>query len=250
MANEVALINDKELQAAFGAVGFGEFRKEVTFPYLSIAAKTSDRAVEGSATYIEGLKPGYLFNSISSRVYGNKIRVIILDYSAQFREHTKNDKGGKGDFVRIVPPAEIRTFTQDQIRDYTKNGFPNGNLLEEVKMFYVVLPDFKEDGIMKWSFPKGSFKHIRNWGGMIVRTGEPYPAHIWEVATGMMKNEIASWFTIGNDDTTFVKDCGAVPKELLLGDVKEAFDLVQAIRKSENNAPVIKHDAGGDEVPF
>jgi hypothetical protein len=66
----------------------------------------------------------------------------------------------------------------------------------------------------------------------------------------MMKNEIASWFTIGNDDTTFVKDCGAVPKELLLGDVKEAFDLVQAIRKSENNAPVIKHDAGGDEVPF
>lgn len=235
MSNELTTVDDKSLQDAFGSVGFGDFGKEIKFPYLSIAAKGTDLAIEGSPKYIEGLKPGFFFNALTKRVYGKKVNAIILDYSTQHKEWTKKPAGAgfqKDSFVRIVPPAEIKTFTNEQLRDYTKHFMPNGNMLEEVKLFYLVLPEYKEDGIMQFSLGKGSFKHVRNWGGMVVRTGQAYPAHVWEVSTGLMDDGTNSWFTIGNNDTTFVKDLGKLPGDLL-ADVVDAFQLVQSVKGAE-----------------
>lgn len=231
MSTELALANDNDLVEAFGAGGLGEFASEVKFDYISIAAKNTDMVIEGSPSYVEGLKSGYFFNAKTKRVYGKKLKVIILDYHTMHKEHTKKPNGQKDKFVRVVPESEIKSFSFDQLKDYNKNGLPNGNILEELKVFYLVMPEFKEDGIVILTLSKGSFKHVRNWGNLLLRTSPVLPAHIWEVETALMGLGENSYFSIGTDDNTLVKDAGALPKDLI-GDVKDAYELVKKYRAS------------------
>jgi hypothetical protein len=251
---DLTAISDAEITDAFGAVGLGDFAKEQKFDYLSIAAKGTDKAVEGSPTYVEGLKPGYFFNATTDRVYGNKLRMIILDYFDEFREYKvemKNGKEGKGDWVKTYSHNEARMLTPAQVASYLKDKAPSGNIFDQVKMFYVILPDFKEDGILKFSQGKGGFKHVRNWATKILKTGEAYPAHIWEVGTGFMTKDDYSWFSIGNNDTTFVTDLGRWGKDIK-DDVVEAFRLVQSFRKEDPRTETKQIAAPADdkEIPF
>jgi hypothetical protein len=88
---------------------------------------------------------------------------------------------------------------------------------------------------------------------MIVRTGKPYPAHIWEVSTGLIAKADFPYFTIGTDDVTLVKDLGPITDRALLLEIKEHFDFVQAIRAQEKTgslkiaAPVASVD---DDIPY
>lgn len=233
MSTELALANDNDLVAAFGASDMSELASQVRFDYISIAAKNTDMVIEGSDTYIEGLRPGFFFNAKTKRVYGKKIKVIILDFFTMHKEHTRKQAGSnqKDKFVRVVPESEIKSFSFDQLKDYNKNGLPNGNILEELKVAYVVLPEFKEDGIMVFTLSKGSFKHVRNWWNMIIRTNLPFPAHVWEIETALMDGGDNSYFSIGNNDTTLVKDLGAIQKDILV-DVKDAYELVKGYRSA------------------
>jgi hypothetical protein len=253
----VAIVGDKDLDFAFGSVGFGEFGTQMSFPYLSIIAKTSDMAVEGSQTYVEGAKPGMFINSKTKRLYGKTIQVVILEYCTRYKEFTRKTNGQNDQFVRIVPLEEIATYSANQLKEYTKNFLPNGNNLVEVKDMYVYLPQFKEDGVLLFEHSKGSFRHVRYWGTEVVKTGLPYPACIWEVSTGLISKAEYPYFTIGTDDVTLVKKLGKITELIpdFVHEVKDHFDFVQAIRAQEKTggmklATPVHETVEDDSIPY
>jgi hypothetical protein len=50
-------------------------------PRLQIAAGTSKQVIEGSDVYIEGLRQGEIFNTVTGEIYGKEVFVVPLWYS-------------------------------------------------------------------------------------------------------------------------------------------------------------------------
>lgn len=260
MSNDLVVANDNDL-AVFGGVGAGAFADEVKFPFLTIAAKNTDMIIRESGKYIEGLEAGFFVAPESKTVVGKSVQMIVLAIVNRYKESKVN--GNDREFVRIVPSYEIRQFAPAQLREYLKNTLPNGNILDEEKLIYCVLPDFRELGVLMFSVGVGGFKHVRNWGAMIVKTGDPFPSHIWKLTTGFMSKDIngkkTSWFTLGDNDNTFIEDLGRVPKDML-SDVVEAWKMVDKFIKSEESGgasmkSVQTHAAIGapdneDDIPY
>jgi hypothetical protein len=47
-------------------------------PRLQIAAGTSKQVIEGSDVYIEGLRQGEVFNTVTGEIYGKEVFVVSL----------------------------------------------------------------------------------------------------------------------------------------------------------------------------
>lgn len=74
MGKELAVI-----QPVVGSGLMGIREQDQMIPRIQIAA--GDQAIEGSDVYIEGIKQGDIFNTLTSEIYGKEIIVVPLWYS-------------------------------------------------------------------------------------------------------------------------------------------------------------------------
>lgn len=218
MANELTIVNDvnQDLLAAYGITpgssGFDDFGAEdVQMGWLRIAAKNTDAANEDSKDYIKGLKPGFFFNTLSKKVYGKTLKLIVLRYFKSYSEHTP---GQNGEFVRPVSKAEVDAIppTSQQNGHYI---LPSGNIIKEQANYLVLLPEYPEEGIVRFPLSTGSYKHVKNWNGQILKTPDIWTG-IWEVSTSLMTSKQGqTYYSIGSETTTNVSRAGYVPLEIV-----------------------------------
>lgn len=242
MSNEIALRDSFDLSVYQGPTGLeGLGADDISMPWLRIAAKNTDAAIEGSTDYIDGLKPGYFFNTLSKKVYGNSLKLIALRYFKSYAEHTAAQDG---DFVRTVPASEVAKLT----RVGTNYPLAGGHVVKESLNYLVALPEDPEAGILRFSLGPGAYKHVKNWNALMLSAKAPMWAVVWEVGTALSTSADGSYkfFSIGSDNT-LVKRVGFLDPNSTLGkDAFEAFNHAKNFNPDGN--PVASDDAG--DAPF
>lgn len=106
-------------------------------PRLKLLQSNSDEVTEGHDKYVDGAKPGRIFNSAGNNVYGaDGIKVIVCGYVKEWPEWQDRGTGSSAPVNVFTPQSKPR----DAVRgDDGKFRLPNGNYIEETANFYVLI---------------------------------------------------------------------------------------------------------------
>ena len=224
-----------------------QFRQEeLELPFLRVAQKGSPQVDEDKPEYIEGLKPGQYFNTVSSENYGDTLVVQVHGYYQSFIIW-KGEKGA-GEFAGVMTPEEFRAFeTTNQLR---RDGGDFVHLVDgeelrysDTRNFIVSLPEYESEGIVIYPMASTGIKAARKWNTLQnnrLLNGERTKryATIWEIKTSGFEKDGWSW-----KQTSSIKPIGWATAELaLLGQGFEEF--VKSIKeqgvKYQNESGVIE----------
>lgn len=221
MSKELVVKEMDEKALAMFAVEEGQeehlSQEEMELPFLRVAQKGSPQVDEDKPEYIKGLKPGLYFNTVSSKVYGDTLKVQVHGY---FQNYTiwKGDKGS-GEFQGTMTPEEFREF--EQRNNLTRDGGDyihtvNGENLRytDTRNFIVSLPEHEEEGILIYPLSSTGIKAARKWntlnnGRRINGRPAKRYATLWEIQTAGFEKNGYTWKQTAN-----IKTLGWVTPEL------------------------------------
>ena len=143
MANEIKAKQSGSL-ALFGddaSKGFENMTQEdLALPFVRILGQLSPQVTEGDAKYIEGAKPGMIYNTVTNDLFDGKkgIKVIPCYYKKDYPEWNDRGEGPSAPAAVHLPNSPIiqtgkREATGSKIR------LPNGNYMEETASYYVLI---------------------------------------------------------------------------------------------------------------
>ena len=193
-------------------------------PFIKIAQKATPEADELSPEYIEGLKQGMFFNTLTKEVYGDTFNAIVIGYKQSWLVYGP----ALGDFKGEYAPNSFETVGSEFAKDKAdKLKDMDGNSVVPSMIFYVVNADKPEDGIAILSLTSGNIKHAQNWAFSIVHAvranGKPAPiyGYVWKLKLEYNKKNDYTWFALGVENkTTIAKDMiddgkgGKKPREI------------------------------------
>lgn len=189
-------------------------REDVLIPRLCIAQALSPQLKKTNENYIKGLEVGAFFNSVTGRIYGEKVTVVPLFFFKQFIEFKDINAGGG--IVSMYHHAEDipadKTYRLDQVPQGEKpqvTEFKNEMCLivTEDGGLEPIVVSFKSTGMKtakKWNslmraIPLPSYakfydllsvtqtKGQQEWAGANVIPGEFVPAALFQAAETFFK---------------------------------------------------------------
>ena len=140
MSNEV-MKKDSGSLALFGddaAKGFENMTQDdMALPFVRILGQLSPQVTDGDAKYIEGAKPGMIYNTVTSELYDGKkgIKVIPCYYKKDYPEWSDRGDGPGAPVAVHLPNSPVIATGK---RDGSKIRLPNGNYVEKTAYFYVL----------------------------------------------------------------------------------------------------------------
>ena len=256
MSNEVVDKKETGSLALFGddaAKGFENMTQDdLALPFLRILGQLSPQVTEGDAKYVEGAKPGNIYNTVTSELFDGKkgIKIIPCYYKKDYPEWS--DRGdGPGAPVGIHLPNSPVIATGK--RDGSKIRLPNGNYLEETASYYV-MAETKTGGYTPAliSMKSTQLNVSKKWNSMMKTIQIPDgnggfaipPMHgvVYNLASTLQKNDKGSWYgwvvnmerIMGSEDKSLYIMCKDFNGNVSKGNVQTKAD-VEEIAK--DNAP-------------
>lgn len=259
----VAKTEDTELLAALAdeqGDGFDNVdRDSLSLPFLKIAQTQTPQVQEDDPLYIEGLKPGDFFNSVTQKGYGRELRVVLLGYYRMFLEW--EGEPGNGMLRGNYTPEEFEELRASGEAQPDGSAFrlSNGNRVSDTRNFLVFLPDHPEDGVLMFPLTSTGITHAKKLLSMARLTalpnGKPAPlyAKIWKLQTTLNKNDKGRWYQIGERGKTLAIDEGFIGKEIVQG-VREflgfANDMISQRKEISYSGAVDGHATEADSDDF
>jgi len=207
MSNEVMKKNTGSL-ALFGddaAKGFENMTQDdMALPFVRILGQLSPQVTDGDAKYIEGAKPGMIYNTVTSELYDGKkgIKVIPCYYKKDYPEWS--DRGdGPGAPVAVHMPNSPVIATGK--REGSQIRLPNGNYLEETASYFVMV-ETKSGGYTpalitmkstqlnvskKWNSMMKTTQIADGKGGFAI---PPMHGVVYNLTSTLQKNDKGSWY--------------------------------------------------------
>lgn len=227
---------------------------DVKIPYLKIAQADMDQVNEGTASYIEGLKPGYFFNNVSGKNYGKEVRLIVLGYFHHFTRWGC----GLGEFKEVYSKEEFEAIKDKLIQDGGKFLDPatgsdpkEQDRITEHKKLLVINADHLEDGFMMFDFTSSALGVFKKWMSMAFTEKRIYDS-IWTFTTLQRENEKFKkrWWAVGDKKSVLAKKVGStreiIDSQEKLSMLKDALETVMEITK-DPTAINMKEDSEGIE---
>lgn len=236
MSNELVVTEDEIKDLVSLTVEEGEeehlSQEELELPFLRVAQKGTPQVDDDKPEYIEGLKPGQYFNTVSGANYGDTLKVQVHGYFHNFIIW-KGEKGA-GEFAGTMTPEEFREFQNANTLARDGGDFVHTVDGEEIRYsdtrnFIVSLPEFPEDGVMIYPMASTGIKAAKKWNTLHNSrrvNGRPTQryATIWEIKTAGFEKNGYSW-----KQTATIKPLGwATPELRDFG--KGLSDLVKSIK--------------------
>jgi len=207
MSNEV-MKKDTGSVALFGddlQKGFENMTQEdMALPFVRILGQLSPQVTEGDAKYIEGAKPGMIYNTVTSECFDGKkgIKVIPCYYKKDYPEWSDRGDGPGAPVGVHLPHSPV---IQTGKRDGSKIRLPNGNYLEETASYYVLV-ETKAGGMTpalitmkstqlnvskKWNSMMKTIQISDGKGGMAI---PPMHGVVYNLQSVLQKNDKGSWY--------------------------------------------------------
>lgn len=164
---------------------------ELELPFLRVAQKGSPQVDEDKAEYIDGLKPGSYFSTLSGQVFGDTLKVQVHGYFHNFT--IWQGEKGNGVYKGTMTTEEFRAF-EKSVKLERDGGdmvqFKDGEQLRytDTHNFIVSLPEHEEEGIMLYPLSSTGCKAARKWnslhnGRRVNGKSTKRYATIWEIKT-------------------------------------------------------------------
>jgi len=177
---------------------------DLALPFVRILGQLSPQVTQGDAKFIEGARPGMIYNTVTNDLFDGKkgIKVIPCYYKRDYPEWS--DRGdGPGAPVAVHLPGSPIIKTGK--REGSKIRLPNGNYLEETASFYVMvetktgayapaLITMKSTQLnvsKKWNSMMKFIQMPDGKGGFAV---PPMHGVVYNLTSTLQKNDKGSWF--------------------------------------------------------
>lgn len=226
---------------ASDARGKGNITKEDTvLPRLAICQALSPEKDEDDAKFIDGIKEGDLFNSLTQTLYGrNPVQVAIIDVKKRAIEFEKGPDG--------KPTKNIIDWNVpwDDPRCEFTDG-PNGTRIPPIATrfydFIAYIPETMEPVVLSMS--KTKIPKAKALNGLLGMRPGPAWAGLFKVTTAREEKNGNKYFNYK------IQPAGPTPADVL--------PIAESLYKQFENAVVkvdqgteVEHDAAaGDKVPF
>ena len=211
----VALFGD-DLQQGFENMT----QDDMALPYVRILGQLSAQVNEGDGKYIDGAKPGMIFNNVTNEIFDGKkgIKVIPCYYKKDYPE-----KSDKGEMMAATVAVHLPNspIIQTGKREGSKIRLPNGNYLEETAYYYVLM-ETKAGGMTPAliTMKSSQLSVSKNWNSMMktiqIADGKggyaipPMHGVVYNLASALQKNDKGTWYgwsitqdrIMGQEDTS------------------------------------------------
>ena len=150
------------------ATGFDNMTQDdLALPYVRILGQLSAQVNEGDGKYIEGAKPGMIYNNVTHEIFDGKkgIKVVPCYYKKDYPE--KSDKGD-GNPLTVATHLPNSPIIKTGKREGSKIRLPNGNYLEETAYYYVLM-ETKAGGMTPAliTMKSSQLSVSKNWNSMM-----------------------------------------------------------------------------------
>ena len=255
MSSEV-MKKDTGSMALFGddaAKGFENMTQEdMALPFVRILGQLSPQVTDGDAKYIEGAKPGMIYNTVTSELFEGKkgIKIIPCYYKKDFPEWSDRGDGPGAPVAVHLPNSPV---IQTGKRDGSKIRLPNGNYLEETASYYVLIQN-KAGGMSpalitmkstqlnvskKWNSMMKTIQIADGKGGFAI---PPMHGVVYNLASVLQKNDKGSWYgwsvtqdrIMGQEDKTLYLTAKDFNTSVAKGNVQTKADVEE---KAKDTTP-------------
>ena len=243
----VALFGD-DLQQGFENMT----QEDMALPYVRILGQLSAQVNESDGKYIDGAKPGMIFNNVTNEIFDGKkgIKVIPCYYKKDYPE-----KSDKGDMMAATVAVHLPNspIIQTGKREGSKIRLPNGNYLEETAYYYVLM-ETKAGGMTPAliTMKSSQLSVSKNWNSMMktiqISDGKggyaipPMHGVVYNLASAVQKNDKGSWYgwsitqdrIMGQEDKSLYLQSKEFNTSVAKGDVQTKAD---AEEKPKDSTP-------------
>lgn len=137
-------------------------KEDLLIPRLCVAQALSPQLKKDNEAFIRGLQVGDLFNSVTGRVYGEKVRVIPLFFFKQYIHFTPMSEGGG-----IVAQYQKESEVPRELLEW-KDGRPPVVTEFKNRMVCVEDPETKELELAVLSFKSTGMKFAKKLNSLIM----------------------------------------------------------------------------------
>lgn len=156
--------------------GFEEATRDAfAIPFLRVLQDLSPQVKKKMAGYVEGARPGMVFNTATKELF-EEVRVVPCYYTQAFIEWVPRDAkggasgGGKG-FVAAHPANT--PLVHKAVREGSKNVLPNGNELSDTRQHFVLYQ--RADGSWDQALIALSGSQIKKSKAWMTNARAPHP---------------------------------------------------------------------------
>jgi hypothetical protein len=213
-----ALANQYEEDADGGFEGAD--KDSYAIPMLNILQKGSPQVDEADGAYIEGARPGMLFNNITERCYDKDKGVIVVPcaFRRTFIEWAPRESGGGFVAEYSVEVGEEKLLNECTRDQNNRECLENGNYLADTRSHYVLLVDLETETFEPCLIAMSStqLKKSRRWMSQMRNKkmkradGSLYTpsmfSHMYKLTTVPESNDKGSWFGWKHAEFALVED--------------------------------------------
>jgi hypothetical protein len=217
-------------------------QEDMALPYVRILGQLSAQVSESDGKYIDGAKPGMIFNNVTNEIFDGKkgIKVIPCYYKKDYPE-----KSDKGDAFATTVAVHLPNspIIQTGKREGSKIRLPNGNYLEETAYYYVLM-ETKAGGMTPAliTMKSSQLSVSKNWNSMMktiqISDGKggyaipPMHGVVYNLASAVQKNDKGSWYgwsitqdrIMGQEDKSLYLQSKEFNSSVSKGDVQTKAD--------------------------
>lgn len=216
-----------------------------TIPFVKLMQTLSPEMKKKGAEYIEGAELGMYVNGLTKELYGECLRVIPVLFEPMYVEWKPN----RGGFVARHTIADARKLTITE--EFGKWQTAEGNLLIETYMYYFLLPDHLEDGLVAIALSSSSIKPAKMLNTLVTRKFFPNTAkqapsfvQVYNMKSVELSNDRGDWYQPVFSFDSFVTSEVA----------KMAIDMLKSLQAGDIKADMSQMDGGnssydGEEEP-
>lgn len=217
----VAIFDDAELGSGFENVS----SNDMVIQRLRVSQKMSKEVDAGDPKYIDGLKAGQFFNSVTHKIYGDSIDLIVAGYLPVIERWGQ----GEGDFKGNIDPLEYAKIKPTLKDGKNKNGKivpmdAEGCTYRETRLFFVLDADEPDSGIMLFSLYSTGYAPAGAWLTMMRNAikgkddkGNSIPAKmfevVWKLSLGRYEKDGNTYYQIGQKSRVNAEIVGSVTPE-------------------------------------
>lgn len=169
-------------------------------PFLRLLQDLSPAVRKKHAEYVEGAEAGMIMNTITNRLYNPPLRIVVGKFERYYIEWGANRTGFKG--AHAVELIESRIGKDLLIDENFKVIDPKtGNAFSDTYVYYVLLPDFIDDGVCIISLSSSQLKEAKRLNRNLRSTFIPGTTQralpfftIWNYAVVTQSNDKGEWY--------------------------------------------------------